>query len=178
MKARRAGHVIDEISISHQTLLGGTDSVSKSMSKTPQKLMGGKHVPFIGELLQLSPVGGHPCYKAAPDTANRLRHAHYAIYSAINFVVFLMENMRARLDPVYAGILDSVPWGRRSNSQLNKLNSRVHNHLEVPQTRNSITFYRPIVVWTNRLRCAINHIMVFKIAGVHGATVFECLTKP
>ncbi|ETN15092.1 hypothetical protein PPTG_07289 [Phytophthora nicotianae INRA-310] len=170
--------VIDEISITHQTLLGGTDSVSRSMSRTPQKFMGGRHVLFIGDLLQLPPVGGHPCFEAPHDTANRLRHAGYAIYSAINFVVFLVKNMRARLDPVYAEILDNLRWGRISDSQLEKLNCRVNEHVEVPPTWNSSAFYRPVVVCTNRMRCAINHFMIFKIAGVYGATVFECMAQP
>lgn len=53
--------VIDEISISPQALLGGTDCVSRSMSASPQKLMGGRHVLLIGDFLQLPPVGGVPC---------------------------------------------------------------------------------------------------------------------
>ncbi|OWY96602.1 hypothetical protein PHMEG_00033095 [Phytophthora megakarya] len=53
--------IIDEISITDQGLLGGMDAVSRSMSKTPNKYMGGKHVLFIGDFLQLPPVAGSPC---------------------------------------------------------------------------------------------------------------------
>jgi hypothetical protein len=53
--------IIDEISITYQALLAGTDSVSHMMSTSPGKLMGGKHVMLLGDFLQLPPVGGHPC---------------------------------------------------------------------------------------------------------------------
>ncbi|OWZ12081.1 hypothetical protein PHMEG_00014809 [Phytophthora megakarya] len=52
--------IIDEISITDQGLLGGMDAVLRSMSKTPNKYMGGKHVILIGDFLQLLPVAGSP----------------------------------------------------------------------------------------------------------------------
>jgi hypothetical protein len=52
--------IVDEISITDQGLLGGTDSVSRSMSSSPEKFMGGEHVMLIGDYLQLPPVGGIP----------------------------------------------------------------------------------------------------------------------
>jgi ATP-dependent DNA helicase PIF1 len=53
--------VIDEISITDQSLLGGTDAVSRSMTMTPERTMGGKHTLLIGDLLQLPPIAGSPC---------------------------------------------------------------------------------------------------------------------
>lgn len=53
--------IIDEISITDQALLGGMDAVSRSMTKTPEQFMGGKHTMLIGDLLQLPPVAGSPC---------------------------------------------------------------------------------------------------------------------
>ncbi|ETL91869.1 hypothetical protein L917_09661, partial [Phytophthora nicotianae] len=47
-------------------------------------------------------------FKVPPVTASATRNAGYAVYSALNFVVFLTENMRARLDPVYADILSEI----------------------------------------------------------------------
>ncbi|ETN06507.1 hypothetical protein PPTG_23310 [Phytophthora nicotianae INRA-310] len=85
------------------------------MSTSPQKFMGGRHILLIGDYLQLPPIGGYPCFRPPPCTANRLRHAGYALYSAINLVIFLTQDMRARTDPVYTEILDCLHWGRLSD---------------------------------------------------------------
>jgi hypothetical protein len=87
--------------------------------------------------------------------------------------------MRARLDPVYAGILDSLRWGRVSDEQLEISNSRVQtvNRVEAPLPPTSGDFYRPIVVCTNKLRCAINSMMIFKVAQARVATVFESMAS-
>lgn len=88
-------------------------------------------------------------------------------------------NMRARLDPVYADILDSLRWGRVSEEQLKILNSRVQpvNRVEEPLLQTSADFYRPIVVCTNKLRCAINSMMIFKVAQARMATVYESMAS-
>ncbi|ETO74007.1 hypothetical protein F444_10133 [Phytophthora nicotianae P1976] len=89
------------------------------MSETPLKIMGGKHTLLFGDWLQLPPVrdtsfwssinpNGIAGFKVPPVTASATRNAGYAVYSAIDFVVFLTENMRARLDPVYADILSEI----------------------------------------------------------------------
>ncbi|ETI43185.1 hypothetical protein F443_11798 [Phytophthora nicotianae P1569] len=49
------------------------------MSTSPQKFMGGRHILLIGDYLQLPPFGGYPCFRPPPCTANRLRHAGYAL---------------------------------------------------------------------------------------------------
>jgi hypothetical protein len=53
--------IVDEISITAQSLLGGTDAASRTMSTTPEKFMGGNHVLLMGDWMQLPPVGGAPC---------------------------------------------------------------------------------------------------------------------
>ncbi|KAK1935190.1 ATP-dependent DNA helicase pfh1 [Phytophthora citrophthora] len=171
--------IIDEISITDQALLGGTDSVSRMMSMSPEKFMGGKHVLLIGDYLQLPPVAGNLCFQTPPCSASRLRHAGFHLYSAINFVVFLMRNMRARTDPLYAEILDSLRWGRLSDEQLAHLNTRVQsNNSSQPMAAPSRdAFYRPFVVSTNKLRSAINNKMIFQIAAKRNVPVYECLAS-
>lgn len=53
--------VIDEISMTDQGLLGGTDAASRALSSRPDLLMGGKHVLMTGDFLQLPPIGGSLC---------------------------------------------------------------------------------------------------------------------
>lgn len=88
--------------------------------------------------------------------------------------------MRARFDPEYTKILDDLLWGRLSDAQLKILNTRVQTakpHGE-PTTQGRDIKYRPVVVCTNKLRCAINYDMVFRIAHAHEVPLFECLALP
>ncbi|GMF30591.1 unnamed protein product [Phytophthora lilii] len=50
------------------------------------------------------------CFQEPPETANRLRQAGYAVYAAINSVVFMTKNMRARFDPEYTQFLNDLRW--------------------------------------------------------------------
>ncbi|OWZ17425.1 hypothetical protein PHMEG_0008630, partial [Phytophthora megakarya] len=104
----------------------------------------------------------------------------YALYAAINFVIFLTKNMRARRDPLYAKILDDLRWGRLTDQQLDILNSRVHKPEDLLSARTNDThnLYKPVVVCTNKLRCAINSNIIFRIALSRTIPVFECLAIP
>jgi hypothetical protein len=111
---------------------------------------------------------------------SRLRHAGYALYMAINFVVFLTRNMRARFDPYYAQLLDDLRWGRLSNDQMLMLNKRVQTvdqHEENTMHQDG-EFYSPVVVCTSKLRCGINYHMLFGLAQARGLPVYECLAVP
>jgi ATP-dependent exoDNAse (exonuclease V) alpha subunit len=130
--------------------------------------------------LPLTTICIHAGFKVPPPSANRLRHAGYALYEGINFVVFLTQNMRARFDPEYTHILDDLRWGHLSDVQMERLNTRVQTQVtreaDAPRERDS--FYRPLVVCTNQLRCAINLSMVFGIARDRELPVYESLAVP
>lgn len=119
-------------------------------------------------------------FQVPSANANRFRHAGYALYTAINCVVFLTRNMRARFDAEYIKILDDLRWGRLSDHQLARLNTRVQTPTmsTAAAALSGTTFYRPIVVCTNKLRCAINHSMVFQVAYTRKTPVYECLAVP
>jgi hypothetical protein len=53
--------IIDEISMTDQALLGGTDLASRSLAGNTNKIMGGRHIMLIGDWLQLPSVAGSPC---------------------------------------------------------------------------------------------------------------------
>ncbi|KAL3667678.1 hypothetical protein V7S43_007231 [Phytophthora oleae] len=151
------------------------------MSNNPERFMGGKHTMLAGDWFQLPPIGGSPCFQEPLATANRLRHAGFALYAAINFVIFLTKNMRARFDPYYTKLLDDPRWGNLTDEQMEALNTRVADtdNRDDPRTQRSIiterpndTFFRPVVVCTNQLRCAINHYMIFQIARAEQFTLF------
>ncbi|EGZ22489.1 hypothetical protein PHYSODRAFT_285738 [Phytophthora sojae] len=192
--------IVDEISMTDQALLGSFDLASRAMSDNPQKLVGGKRVLLCGDWLQLPAVRGTPCkfkllqhiftfsflilliflryvgFTPPDETASRYHHAGFNLYNTINFVVFLTENMRADDDDLYARILADLRWGRVSEDNLASLNSRVK---KAPATITaSTTFFRPLVVSTNNLRCAINKVMTFKISADTGSYLYEFPAEP
>jgi len=61
---------IDEISITDQALLGGTDSVSRALSTKPEAFMGGRHTLLIGDQHQLPPIAGSPCRSLSLRTSS------------------------------------------------------------------------------------------------------------
>jgi hypothetical protein len=99
------------------------------------------------------------------------------VYSAINFVVFLTENMRAKSDPDYTQLLSDLRWDRLTDSQLATLNSRVEISASSGPT-GAENFHRPVVVSTNALRAVINRDMTFKTAKRLELPIYECLAIP
>src|SRR5436305_1896400 len=96
----------------------------------------------------------------------------------VNFVVFLIESMRQRMDAEYTEILRRMGWGTFTDDDLALLNTRVFYPLRVVVSGASMSsqpglWYRPFVVATNRLRCAINNCMTFEIARRHKSLVYE-----
>jgi hypothetical protein len=91
--------------------------------------------------------------------------------------VFLTENMRAKRDPEFIQLLSDLRWGRLTDTQLAALNTRVLGHVPVHLTSDK-AFYRPIVVSTNELRCAINRNMMFEAAQRLNLPIYECLAVP
>jgi hypothetical protein len=96
------------------------------------------------------------------------------LYSSVNFVVFLIDNMRAKDDPEYTELLADLRWGRLSKDQIAKLNTRVQPS-ESEAFAAGAAFYRPVVVATNELRCAINRDMMFETARKLGQPVYESI---
>ncbi|KAG1694469.1 hypothetical protein DVH05_028660 [Phytophthora capsici] len=163
-------------SASNQALLGSTDLASRDMTTNPYQFMGGKHTLLCGDWFQLPAVRGSPCYLPPIETASRYNHAGFDLYNAVNFVVFLTENMRAAQDAVYANILAELRWGRVSSGALARLNSRV---VVLPSTSEATsTFFRPLVVATNKIRCAINKLMTFSVCTEMSVPLYEIQAEP
>lgn len=120
-----------------------------------------------------------PGFAKPRSGARPLQHAGFTLYNSINFVVFLTENMRARGDPLYTQILSDLRWGQISDEQLAILNSRCQPCVQpVHDEVSNQNYYRPVVVATNKLRCAINRNMLFHAARTMDQPVFECIAEP
>lgn len=85
--------------------------------------------------------------------------------------------MRAKRDPEYTQLLSDLRWGRLTDAQIAALNTRVLGQVTTHSPSNE-RFYRPVVVSTNELRCAINRDMMFEAAQRLNLPVYECLAAP
>ncbi|ETK71805.1 hypothetical protein L915_21014 [Phytophthora nicotianae] len=158
--------IVDEISMTDQALLSSTDLASRDMTTSPRQFMGGKHTLLCGDWSQLPAVCGSPYGQQIQPR----------LYNAVNFVVFLTENMCAAQDAAYANILSELRWGRVSSDALARLNSRV---VELPSTsERTSTFFRPLVVATNKIRCAINKLMTFSVCTEMSLPLYEIRAEP
>jgi hypothetical protein len=85
--------------------------------------------------------------------------------------------MRAKEDPKYMELLSDLRWGRLSQDQIDRLNTRVR-----PTDRSESSpgqeFYRPVVVATNELRGAVNRVMTFETAKKLRRPIYECVAVP
>lgn len=115
----------------------------------------------------------------ADTTMDLYAQAGYDLYSSINFVVFLTENMRQKTDNTYTQIMQRMRWGKLTDADVRLLNTRVGK--TVPQPRHEASnrfFYRPIVSAMNRPRCAINVTLLHQVAARHGMTIYRFEAEP
>lgn len=84
--------------------------------------------------------------------------------------------MCSRLDSEYTKILGSLRWGNLTTQQIALLNSKVTTNLSTRQQHESQSplFYRPIIVTTNRLPCAINCEMTYLTGKKLSKDIYEC----
>ncbi|RLN14065.1 hypothetical protein BBJ28_00016772 [Nothophytophthora sp. Chile5] len=129
----------------------------------------------IHAILTFAEKWSRVAYVEPRDTASKYNHAGYDAYSVISFVIFLTENMRARVDPNYCEILSEIRWGNVQQDNLDLLNTRLHAQTSSDDDRSAeLPFYRPIVTTTNKLRCAFNKTMLFDVAERTRADIYEC----
>jgi hypothetical protein len=178
--------IFDEVSMIDQRLYGAADAVSRTMTMKECKHLpaGGKHVLNVGDWLQIPPVGGRPCFATPTDATTTPGRAGYQAYRGVNFVVFLIENMRQRTDASYTSILRRMRWGALTDADIAVLNTRVFDPQRydvtprVPASPAPTHWYRPCVVATNRTRCAINTFMTIDIARRHNRIVYQFDAEP
>jgi hypothetical protein len=139
--------IIDEISFATQDLIEQVDGRLKELKEKPHEPFGGISVAFLGDFRQLEPVQHEPIYR---DTC------HPIWYNYVNCFIELETNHRAKHDPEFASILKRFRDGAPTQTDIDKINSRVvTNETIVP---NNIQYACP----TNKERCAINNAIFLK----------------
>jgi hypothetical protein len=84
--------------------------------------------------------------------------------------------MRSRTDLVYTAILRRMRWGNLSTNDINTLNTRVGQSCGEFDKTNGL--FRPVVVATNALRCAVNYRITLEAGRTGHVQLFEAVAKP
>ena len=138
---------------------------------------GGVSIIFMGDFIQLPPVGGSSLYTPC-NTKNGVIHAEgrRLWMDASQNVVILTENMRQKSDPKLAQVLGDMR---------NQDHSRVDEHYDLLKTRELTSMsnlpacfqHAPILTGTNAVRSAINFAKVKKLALINKVKVVVLLSK-
>lgn len=123
-----------------------------------KQLFGGMHVALVGDPMQLPPVLASTLYKR-PDPSTEtysLALAGHHIFLNFSKVITLTENMRAKDDPIYAGLLSLIRSGNAPNhpESFKVLRDRFYLGLDEESIKKVAPEFEkaPIIVPTNESR--------------------------
>lgn len=110
--------IIDEVSAMSQELLGCINHLFKRMAPPERKtrLFGGMHILIVGDWLQLPPTAKASLFTPPIDTecnANiyRAKREGFELWKNINYVVYLVMNIRHASNPKWVNILERLRLG-------------------------------------------------------------------
>ncbi|KAF4136228.1 PIF1-like helicase, partial [Phytophthora infestans] len=152
--------IMDETSTTDVKFIGMMDQALRDLKQKPDVFFGGIH-------LQQLPVAGvpafvdHPPQPTSNPTSRNNTTTYFArirgirAYQQINEVVFLEENMRHRVDPKWAEILERWRYGNYTEDDIDYVNNQCYNDNWKSSAMDTKLFC-PIIVTSNTLRCEFN----------------------
>ena len=158
--------VIDEISMMSLRLLWKLNK-RLQLIKGNTQLFGGMHVVFVGDFMQLPPVGGRPLYSNFASTSSDEHFASAIWNQHINTVVILKTSVRAANDNVFAGILGRIRTKQLTEADCAMINSRAIGENIVPPP------HTVIVTMTNMFRSDFNRVSMDSHLRQHPRVVFS-----
>jgi hypothetical protein len=107
--------IIDEISAVPQRLIGCLSNLLCKVNKNTL-VAGGIDIMLVGDWLQMPPTGGSTLFsKPSNKVESQMGHE---LWSSINYVVYLQEDMRHRMNPTWVEILKRIRKGQSNLSHL------------------------------------------------------------
>jgi len=149
--------IIDEISMASIDLFPKLDKHLRILTGNRHLLYGGIHIIFIGDFMQLAPIGGAPIF-------SRFNDIHW--HGSLNSAIFLDQgNHRFLKDPHWGEMLKRIQLGTPTSEDLDKMNERLLTSVKLPE---NIDFTQTRLVYgcyTNKKRniitdaCFLNFVM-------------------
>ena len=164
--------IIDEITMLPLDLLGALTKGLQNIHNN-NTAFGGIHVMFVGDWLQLKPVGPPCCLKPTPsETANKYTFARllsgYEAYMSINYVVSLTQNHRHKSNPHWVHMMNRIRMGLTSEDDMNTLNNACYPPTKPVQL---ISNYCPIITPSNYDRDCYNKNCTTAFARLHNLPI-------
>jgi hypothetical protein len=179
--------IIDEVSMLGQRLCGSADAVTRMYANNTLP-WGGVHIMLAGDFLQLPPVKCISMYRPPVDghkTNYSWRTGANALFEGINFTVFLTEIMRQKHDQPFIHVLERMHWGVNTQEDIDLLNTRsMENpafnlpvHLQQYNGQALEDYFSPMVLATNKDRCAYNRATMYAFANKNNEIIYEVLAS-
>jgi ATP-dependent exoDNAse (exonuclease V) alpha subunit len=111
--------IVDEVSMMSALLFGILDRLCRVARDSPDKPFGGMQLVFVGDMLQLPPVGD-------VDTASMDRFYETKLFDSCFQAVEFTSSYRH--DPVYDVIMTNISRGKCTSADLAMLNTRVSSN--------------------------------------------------
>lgn len=131
--------VIDEISMVRADLIDFIDKVLRVYSRNMREPFGGKQLLLVGDIYQLEPV--------VKEDERRMLHPYYTslfffgahVWREMSLVSIELHKVYRQSDTEFISILDNIRTNNATDTDLNKLNTRVGERLDTADGRLAIT---------------------------------------
>lgn len=133
--------IIDEISMVRADLIDGIDYSLRRNGGNPDLAFGGKQVIFVGDIFQLEPVtiknSGEQ--KIINEIYGSAYFYNAKIFEKVNLFTIELKKVYRQSDPIFINLLDKVRVKEISQSDIDKINSRVYSESKLDTIKYAIT---------------------------------------
>lgn len=133
--------IIDEISMVRADLIDGIDYSLRKNGGNPNLPFGGKQVVFVGDIFQLEPVTIKN--SGEQKIINEIYGSSYfynaKVFERVNLFTVELQKVYRQTDSAFISLLDKVRIKEISQTDLNKINTRVFSQSELNKNDFAIT---------------------------------------
>lgn len=133
--------IIDEISMVRADLIDGIDYSLRKNGGNPNLPFGGKQVVFVGDIFQLEPVtiknSGEQ--KIISEIYGSAYFYNAKVFERVSLFTVELQKVYRQTDSVFISLLDKVRVKEISQTDLNKINTRVFSQSELNKNDFAIT---------------------------------------
>jgi hypothetical protein len=133
--------IIDEISMVRADLIDGIDYSLRRNGGNPELPFGGKQVVFVGDIFQLEPVTIKK--SGEQEIINEIYGSVYfynaKVFERLDLFTLELQKVYRQTDPQFIALLDKVRIKEISQTELDRLNTRVFPELDLKKKELAIT---------------------------------------